>query len=63
MRPLCLSKERDSFYVLMDEEKCYEILRRARWPDGHVQCPYCGSQDIAGPWRSAHAPGCYRYRC
>jgi len=63
MRPLCLSKERDSFYVLMDEEKCYEMLRQARWPDGQVRCPYCGSEDIAGPWRSVHAPGGYRYRC
>lgn len=63
MRPLCLEKEQESFYSLMSEEKCYEMLRRARWPDGHVRCPYCGGTDIAGPWRSAHALGGYRYRC
>lgn len=63
MRPLCVEKAQESFFSLMSEEKCYEILRQARWPDGRVRCPYCGSENIAGPWRSSHAPGGHRYRC
>jgi transposase-like protein len=30
---------------LIDEEKCYAVVREMRWPDG-VKCPHCGSGDI-----------------
>lgn len=31
--------------ALIDEAKCYAVVREMRWPDG-VKCPHCGSGDI-----------------
>lgn len=31
---------------LLDDEKCYERVRELRWPEGKVQCPRCGSEEI-----------------
>ncbi len=63
MRALCVDKDQKSFLSLIDEKRCYEMLREARWPDGQVRCPYCSATDIAGPWRGVHTPESYRYRC
>jgi transposase-like protein len=30
---------------LIDEAKCYAVVREMRWPDG-VKCPHCGSGEI-----------------
>ncbi len=30
---------------LIDEAKCYAVVRELRWPDG-VKCPHCGSGEI-----------------
>ena len=30
---------------LMDDAKCYEVVRELRWPDG-VKCPACDSGQI-----------------
>ncbi len=30
---------------LMDDAKCYEVVRELRWPDG-VRCPGCGSAQV-----------------
>ena len=31
---------------LIDDAKCYEAVRKLRWPDGKVKCPTCESDDI-----------------
>lgn len=63
MRPLCRDPEQRSFRLLISEEECYEQLRQLRWPDGVVRCPYCGQDDIAGPWATPWEKACRRYRC
>src|SRR5260370_4895608 len=30
-----------------DFESCREFMVSQRWPDGKVQCPHCGSFDVA----------------
>jgi transposase-like protein len=30
---------------LIDDAKCYGVVRELRWPDG-VKCPHCGSGEI-----------------
>jgi transposase-like protein len=30
---------------LIDEAKCYAVVRELRWPDG-VKCPHCGSGEV-----------------
>jgi transposase-like protein len=30
---------------LIDDAKCYAVVRELRWPDG-VKCPHCGSGEI-----------------
>ncbi|WP_211248944.1 transposase, partial [Deinococcus frigens] len=29
-----------SLIQLLDDEKCFEVVRQLRWPDG-VMCPHC----------------------
>ena len=31
---------------LLDEAKCFELVRRTRWPQG-VRCPKCGGGHVA----------------
>jgi len=63
MRPLCQQQKEKSFYQFMDEKACYQVLRKSRWPDGEVRCPYCDGTAIAGPWPVPYQPACHRYRC
>jgi transposase-like protein len=30
---------------LIDDAKCYAVVRELRWPDG-VKCPHCGSGEV-----------------
>jgi transposase-like protein len=30
---------------LIDDAKCYAVVRELRWPEG-VKCPHCGSREI-----------------
>ncbi|WP_323365405.1 transposase [Leptothoe sp. PORK10 BA2] len=30
---------------LIDDEKCYDVVRQFRWPNG-VHCPHCQSESI-----------------
>lgn len=30
---------------LVDDAKCYEVVRQLRWPEG-VRCPICGSVEV-----------------
>jgi transposase-like protein len=62
MKALCIGNK-GTFQRLMDENACYDILRECRWPDGIVNCPYCRSTDVSGPWVLPWEPACYRYHC
>jgi transposase-like protein len=47
---------------LIDERKCYEEVRRIRWPNG-VRCPGCPSNKITQRGRNHWQPDCRRYTC
>lgn len=47
---------------LIDEEKCYEIVRRMRWPYG-IDCPCCGSNKVVKRGRNHRHLACRRYTC
>ncbi len=47
---------------LIDEDKCYEEVRRRRWPNGE-HCPGCTSNKVVKRGRSHRQPGCRRYLC
>ena len=47
---------------LIDDAKCYEIVREMRWEDG-VRCPHCGSGEIAKRGRDERQAHRQRYRC
>ena len=44
---------------LIDERKCYEVVREMRWPDG-TRCPNCGSGEVKK--RGFHSRHAYRQR-
>jgi transposase-like protein len=58
-----LSIQAKTFTRLLDEAECYQQLRQLRWPDGHVRCPYCGSERIAKSWPYFRQAACHRYQC
>src|ERR671927_1190180 len=47
---------------LIDDAKCYELVRQHRWPEG-VRCPSCGSSSVARHGRDDTQPHRQRYRC
>ena len=47
---------------LIDDAKCYELVRQHRWPDG-VRCPRCTSASVARHGRDDARPHRQRYRC
>jgi transposase-like protein len=47
---------------LIDDAKCYELVRQHRWPDG-VRCPRCGGVSVARHGRDDAQPHRQRYRC
>jgi transposase-like protein len=47
---------------LIDDAKCYELIRQHRWPDG-VRCPRCESTAVARHGRDDAQPHRQRYRC
>ena len=47
---------------LIDDAKCYELVRQHRWPDG-VRCPQCESAVVARHGRDDTQPHRQRYRC
>ena len=47
---------------LIDDAKCYELVRRHRWPEG-VRCPRCGGAKVARDGRDEVQPHRQRYRC
>ena len=48
--------------ALIDDAKCFELVRQHRWPDG-VRCPTCGSAAVARHGRDETQPHRQRYRC
>src|SRR3954471_5527098 len=47
---------------LIDDAKCYELVRQHRWPEG-ARCPSCGSASVARHGRDDTQPYRQRYRC
>src|ERR687886_459585 len=47
---------------LIDDAKCFELVRQHRWPEG-VRCPSCGSTSVARHGRDDSQPQRQRYRC
>src|ERR671938_2110858 len=46
---------------LIDDAKCYELVRQHRWPEG-ARCPGCGSASVARHGRDDTQPHRQRYR-
>src|ERR671927_31008 len=47
---------------LLDDAKCYALVRQHRWPDG-VRCPRCGDAKVARDGRDDGQPHRQRSRC
>ena len=47
---------------LLDDAKCFALVRRHRWPDG-VRCPECGSPAVIRHGHDDTQPHRQRYRC
>ncbi len=47
---------------LLDDAKCFELVRQHRWPDG-VRCPHCSNTAVARDGRDDRQPHRQRYRC
>ena len=48
--------------TLLDDVKCYEVLRRLHWPGG-VRCPHCQSLQVSKQGRDSTQPARRKYRC
>ena len=47
---------------LVDDAKCYEVVRQLRWPEG-VRCPACGSPQITKRGFHTQQTERQRYEC
>lgn len=47
---------------LLDDEKCYEVIRGERWPQG-VRCPHCDAQHVIKQGKDDTQRARQRYRC
>jgi transposase-like protein len=47
---------------LIDDARCYEAVRKLRWPTG-VQCAYCANKHVIRRGRDDKDPGRQRYEC
>ena len=52
---------KESFADWLDSQKCAEILREERWPDGIIRCPFCNSDNVftLGKYKEVF----FRYQC
>ncbi len=48
--------------TLIDEAKCYGVVRQLRWPTG-VCCPTCNSSEIVKRGKHTHQTHRQRYAC
>lgn len=47
---------------LVDDAKCYEVVRQLRWPEG-VRCPTCGATQVSKRGLHTHQKERQRYEC
>lgn len=47
---------------LIDEQKCYEEVRKIRWPKG-IHCPHCNAQLVTKRGFHTHQAHRQRYHC
>jgi transposase-like protein len=47
---------------LIDDERCYEAVRKLRWGSG-VKCPHCEAMEIVRRGRDEQEAGRQRYEC
>ena len=47
---------------LIDDAKCFAVVRELRWPDG-VRCPKCGSDAVKKRGFHTHQAHRQRYEC
>ena len=52
----------DALSGLMDDAKCFALVRQHRWPDG-VRCPACDSRAVIQDGCDDTQPNRRRYRC
>jgi transposase-like protein len=52
----------DTLSGLMDDAKCFALVRRHRWPDG-ARCPACDSRAVIRDGCDDAQPNRQRYRC
>jgi len=48
--------------LLIDDAKCFELVRQHRWPEG-VECPHCGSRKVVRNGRDESQRNRQRYLC
>ena len=48
---------------LLEDAKCDETVRRLRWPNGTVTCPYCKAQTVIKRGQDDKHPHRQRYAC
>lgn len=51
-----------AIHRLIDDAKCFEMVRELRWPHG-VCCPHCESSDVVKNERDTTEPHRQRYQC
>jgi transposase-like protein len=52
----------DNLSELMDDAKCFALVRQHRWPEG-VRCPGCGGGAVIRDGHDETQPQRQRYRC
>jgi transposase-like protein len=48
--------------AVIDDAKCYEVVRSLRWPDG-VHCPHCDSGHVIKQGHNLTQPARRHYQC
>jgi transposase-like protein len=48
--------------AIIDDAKCYEVVRSLRWPDG-VRCPRCDSGHVIKQGHDPTQPARQHYQC
>ena len=51
-----------NFSGLLDDAKCFAVVRQQRWPEG-VRCPSCASDAVIWDGCDDTQPCRQRYRC
>ena len=51
-----------AIHRLIDDAKCYEMVRELRWPEG-VRCPHCESDQVVKNGHDSTEPYRQRYQC